>query len=231
MVEVAGINMPFLDSFGISPLLIYFICFILVFLGVMIIVGFLFWYYIIYNRKIVLYDNIAGQGYKVAFRDRARVIKIGDGGEELLWLMMRREFKSAYNRKMEKGTYWYAVGQDGYHYNVLLGDLDTKMACLDIDPIDRDMRLENVAIRKNAEGRYRRQKWMDKYGIMLMNVLALMIFLFGMWFLIAKMGETATAINQGIQATKEVTEATKQIIASLDNIVTGGSGFKPAPSV
>lgn len=228
MVNMFGVEVPVPDV-SISPLTIalfisVFIC-IVVFIGV----GSFFWFYYLYDRKIELYENLSGRGYQLIFRDRAKVIRIGDGGEELLWLMKKKRFVSAYGRKMAKNLYWFAIGQDGYWYNTIMGDLDSKMAVLDIEPIDRDMRMESVAQRKNVEGRYRKDKWLDKYGIMLMNLVALVLFLTGMYFLTAKQGETASTINEGIKASVEVQESTKAIISSLDNICTGGSGIVPVP--
>jgi hypothetical protein len=228
MVNVAGVEVPFIDDLGISPTFIYLFVAVVVFIAVVIGVAIIFWYYSIYNRRVVLFENLAGQGYRVVLRDRARVVRVGSGGEELLYLMKKKKYISAYGRKMAKNTYWYAVGQDGYWYNFLLGDLDSKMAMLDIEPIDRDMRLESVAIRKNVEGRYKKDKWMDKYGIMLMNTIALIVFLVGLWYLTAKLGEVANTVNQGVEITREILVEQKQLISAMDNSFRGGSGITPA---
>ena len=33
----------------------------------------------LYNKKIVVYENISGQGFQPVYQDQARIIKIGDG--------------------------------------------------------------------------------------------------------------------------------------------------------
>ncbi len=63
-------------------------------------------------------------------------------------------YLSAYGRKMGKNTYWYAKAQDGYLYNFLLGDLDAKRAMLDIEPIDRDVRMFHVALDRLSNDTY-----------------------------------------------------------------------------
>ena len=80
---------------------------------------------------------------------------------------------------MGPNIYWFAIGQDGYWYNVVLGDLDAKMGMLDIEPVDRDMRYMHVAIRKNIQDRYKKIGFMEKYGTIVMNSIFLLIMLLG----------------------------------------------------
>ena len=173
-----------------------------------------------------MFENIAGQGYQVVIRDRARLIKVGDGGEELMYLLKKKVFRTAYGKKMGKNEYWFAIGQDGYWYNIVLGDLDAKMGMLDIEPIDRDMRYMHVAVRKNTQERYRKIKFMEKFGGVVISGIFIMIMIIGIWFLLDKMGDIAQTINQGIEAGVKVQEATNQILSGLDNIVSGGTGIQ-----
>ena len=107
----------------------------------------------IYNRKIIVFENVSGQGFQPVYKDTARLISLGDGGEELLFLRKKKVYRTAYGRKMGKNTYWFVIGHDGYWYNSILGDIDAKMGMLDIEPIDRDMRYMHVAVRKNIQER------------------------------------------------------------------------------
>jgi len=177
-----------------------------------------------YNKKIILFENIAGQGYQVTKRDRARLVKVGDGGEEILFLKKLKVYRTAYGKKMGKNQYWFAVGQDGYWYNIILGDLDAKMGMLDIEPIDRDMRYMHVAIRKNIQERYKKQNFMEKYGSILMNGLFLIIMLVGLGVLISKMADTANVINTGITTANELMATSRDLLTSMGNICNGGSG-------
>jgi len=183
----------------------------------------------IYNKKIIVFENISGQGYQPVLRDRARVVRLGDAGEEILHLKKKKVYRSAYGRKMGKNTYWFAVGQDGYWYNIVLGDLDAKMGMLDIEPIDRDMRYMHVAVRKNIAERYKKTSFMEKYGSMLMLGIFLIIIIVGIVLLTKRIGEVASATNVAIESSARVMDTAKDIIASLDNICTGGSGITPAP--
>jgi len=151
----------------------------------------------------------------VWFKDRARVVKIGDGGEEILFLRKSKVFRTAYARKMGKNTYWFAVGQDGYWYNFLLGDLDAKMGMLDIEPIDRDMRYMHVAIRKNIQERYRKETFMQKYGTIMINGIFLIIMIIALWLMLDQIGElieqAATATSAGAKTLEVVTNALARV--------------------
>ena len=225
MVSIAGAEIP-IPSFGIGTGVISILLAIFV---VAIAIGVLYYMwntYRIYNKKIIVFENIAGQGFQPVFKDRARLIKLGDGGEELLFLLKKKVFRGAYGRKMGKNEYWFAIGQDGYWYNCVLGDLDAKMGMLDIEPIDRDMRYMHVAVRKNTQERYRKVKFMEKYGTIVMSGMFVLIMIVGIYFLLDKMGDIASTVNKGIESSVKVQETTNKILSSLDNIVRGGSGIE-----
>ena len=222
-----GISVPSFtsDFFGSS------LTWILLGLVVSGIIGLAIWIWFdrtTFNKKVILFENISGQGYQPTFRDRARLIKIGDGGEELLFLKKKKVHRTAYGKKMGKNTYWFAVGQDGYWYNILLGDLDTKMGMLDIEPIDRDMRYMHVAIRKNITERYRKIGFMEKYGVMVFSFIFLLLMFGGLWFLIDQIGELLNQSTSTVAAAEKLIEPISTIASKLDSICSGGSGISSA---
>jgi len=222
-----GVNLPSF-SFGLGSttwFLIMFIIFILIMGGIGF---FLIHRFKVYNKRIIVFENIAGQGFQPIYKDRARLVKLGDGGEEILYLLKKKVYRTAYGKKMGKNTYWFAVGQDGYWYNVVLGDVDAKMGMLDIEPIDRDMRYMHVAIRKNIQDRYKKQSFMEKYGTYVFSGIFLVIMLLGIWFLLDKIAEISSNSAAAVKVSKDVLETTKSVVASLDNICGGSSGLVPA---
>jgi hypothetical protein len=181
-----------------------------------------------FSKTIVLFENIAGQGYQKTYQDKARVVKIGDGGEELLFLKKKKVYRTAYGKKMGKNTYWFAVGQDGYWYNVLLGDLDAKMGMLDIEPVDRDMRYMHVAIRKNITERYKKITFMDKYGTWLMGGLFFLVMVLALWFLVNQIGDLVNKSTANIQASNELLPIIQKALSKVDQLCGGGSGIAAA---
>jgi len=209
-------------------------------IGVILItgVGFLV-FYMTYNRKIVLFENISGQGYQPILKTRARIVKLGVGGEELLKTLVGGHYVSAYGRKMGKNTYWYAKAQDGYWYNFLLADLDSKRALLDIDPIDRDVRMFHVALDRLSHQTYGKQGFLEKYAVHMMLFLFLVVLVLGMWFIVGKIGEATAPLALSAENTVKIQEANDKTLSKLDSVLRqigyidsnnngGGSGLVPA---
>ncbi|MAG26678.1 hypothetical protein CMI47_14145 [Candidatus Pacearchaeota archaeon] len=225
MVEFLGAEIP-LPTFGVGTgaIVLAFSIFLIILAGAVII----YFVYMmrIYNRKIVVFENISGQGFQPVYKDTARLVSLGDGGEELLFLRKKKVYRTAYGRKMGKNTYWFVIGQDGYWYNSLLGDLDAKMGMLDIEPVDRDMRYMHVAVRKNIQERYRKINIMEKYGAIAMSGLFLIIMLMGIWFLLDKIALISTGMSNAIDAVTKVQDETRVVLSALDNVCSGGTGLK-----
>jgi hypothetical protein len=179
-----------------------------------------------YNRKVLIFENDGVGYFHLTGKDKARIIKIGAGGEELLWLKKRKVYRTAYGKKMGKNEYWFVVGQDGYWYNSILGDFDAKMGMLDIEPIDRDMRLFHVAVRKNVEDRYRKIKFMDKYGTFIFSLGLLLVFFVGMYFIVDQIGNLMEQAIGVAQTSQNAIEPMKEALARVDQICSGGSGLE-----
>ena len=171
-----------------------------------------------YRKKIVIFENIAGQGYQPVLKTRARLLKLGVGGEELLKTLSGGQFLSAYGKKMGKETYWYAKGQDGYLYNVLLGDLDAKQGMLDIEPIDRDVRLFHVALDRISQSTYGKQNFFEKYGIHLMLFVFLIVLIGGIWFIVGQIGDAVAPLSQSTETALKVQQMNVEITNKLDSI-------------
>lgn len=185
-----------------------------------------------FNKEVVVFENVNGKGYVVTFHDKARLVKFGKTGEEVLFLRKKKVYRTAYGRKMGNNTYWFAVGQDGYWYNFVLGDLDTKLEMLDIEPIDRDVRMMYVAMSKNVEDRFNKPSFMEQYGVYIAGGIILLITLASVWFLVSKMSDTLTSVQTfDLERSKvdlQIVQELKGIAVSLDAI-TRSSGIRPAP--
>lgn len=188
-----------------------------------------------YNKKVILFENISGQGYQPILKTRARTIGLGVGGEEILKTFAGK-FVSAYGRKMGRNTFWFAKGGDGYWYNIVLGDLDSKRAMLDIEPIDRDVRMFHVALDRLSHQTYGKNSFLEKYGIHLLLFIFLITLILGMWFIVGKIGDAVAPLAQSTEKALEIQKANAEITTKLVSIVeklgikeiSGGSGVIPA---
>lgn len=246
--------MPILNDLGVSASIpkinisgflssTWFYVVIILFFGLMLIIAaIVIIFFMTYKKKIILFENISGQGYQPVFRTRARVLKLGVGGEEILKTLFGGYCVSAYGRKMGRNTYWYAKGQDGYWYNIVIGDLDTKQAMLDIEPIDRDVRMFHVALDRLSQSTYGKQSFLEKYGIHMLLFVFLIVLILGMWFIVGKIGDAVAPLAQSSETALKIQEMNAKITAQLESIArqmgyateteisggSGGSGLVPA---
>jgi len=222
MVDILGttINTPSIDISGfISSSWIYIL--IIGFVGFILILGIAVILFITtYNRKIILFENVSGLGYQPVLRTRARIIKVGTSGVEVLKTLKGGEVISAYGRKMGKNSYWFGKAQDGYWYNIVLGDLDAKLGMLDIEPVDRDVRMFHVALDRLSEQKHgRKAGFMEKYGLHMLTFLFLIIMIVGMYILIGR-------INEGIIASVATGETNVRVAELLANILQGADNIQ-----
>jgi len=215
-----GVSIPNIGFQGVGFWFMFIAVFIVFFLFLAVVIWVIYTNKI-FNKRIIIFENVAGAGWQNVGKDKARIVKIGDGGEELMYLRKRKVYRTAYGRKMGTNTYWFAIGQDGYWYNVVLGDLDAKMGMLDIEPIDRDMRYMHVAIRKNIQERYRKIGIMEKYGVTIISGIFLLIMIVAVWLLISKVGDQIQVAGAMIEAARPLAESMKDLAGSLDNLCSG----------
>lgn len=189
-----------------------------------------YWFIKVYKYKIIVYENVAGLGYRRTLVDRARTVKFGQTGEEILFLKKTKVYRSAYGKKMAKNEFWFAVGQDGYWYNIILGDLDAGKGMLDIEPTERDLRAFHVSMGRNIRDRYRKKTQERVVAIAVGGLIIMaLIMVVGGWYMLDKMGENAQTINAGIEASAKVTTATEGVLSALNNVLNqGGGSLKPA---
>lgn len=172
-----------------------------------------------YNRKVVLFENISGLGYQPIVKTRARKIKVGNGSAEILKTMKGGIFLSADGKKMGMNTFWFAKGPDGYWYNFVLADLDAKLKVLDIDPIDRDVRMMHLALDRLTDQTYGKTGFIEKYGVHLILFLFLITLIGGMWVIIGKVSEVTEPLAANQQMSMELTKAQSDLSVKLSTVV------------
>lgn len=197
--------------------------------------GFLTWFFYnknIYRYKIQYYENLGGGRFLEAGEDRARVIRLGIVDGELLFTKKKKLWLPADGLRMGLNKYYFAKNNDdGYWYNVYLGDLDAKAGILDIEPTDRDMKATAYAIRKNTEGRLAKKQDINKILTYAVPVIMLLILIIGGGYLISKVGDSANSVasttNENLKISAGIQEAQERIVAKLD-LILSESGIRPA---
>jgi hypothetical protein len=233
MVTIAGENIPInlhINGFMANT---WIWIFIVAIIGIIIVIGVaLLLYYKTYKRRVLVWDP---NGWKVVFKSRARVIRLGPERTELMKTFSGNYYVSAYDKKTNN-AYWYVIGSDGYWYNVSLGDWDAKMGMIDIEPIDRDVRAQHKANADLVRLRYGEKKNLEKwlFGIFLLALMV--IFFVGMYVTWGRVADAVSPLAdsnkiavQNQQTNAETAEKLSLIAERLGVISTQQTGTVPAP--
>ena len=223
-----GLSVPSLAS---SKIGVWVLMILIVIVALLIVAGVVYWYFNkkLYRYQIVVFENISGEGWRVGYRDTAKYLRLSKDGTEVLFLRKKKIPLTAYGKKMGLNQYWFAIGQDGGWYNITLGDLDSKMGTLDIEPVDRDIKYISVAMRKNAAENYGpKVTFMDKYGSWIFGGMMLIIMLVGFYFLLEQIGNLVNTLAAAAQSSEASTKVVMEALGHVDSVCSGGSGITPA---
>lgn len=181
-----------------------------------------------WNYSYVVLDKIDGKKYGIIARGKCRLMPFGDGGEEVFYLQKIKKWRVAYGKRIAKNQVMWVIGQDGYWYNSDFDDFDEKLLKIGVMPVDRDMRYAYASVRKGIENRYNKQNFMDRYGTMIafgMLFICIIALIGFSWFNFSQQKKIILANNEGIKTSKEVMTLAKEVLANIDNIKSGGSGY------
>lgn len=232
MAEIIGIETGLdIGAFTATTIGYWILIGLLILVMAAVVGGFLWWYFQrrLYKYKIVVFENISGQGWKKKGFDMAKFVRLSKDGTEVFFLRKKKIPLTAYGKKMGPFEYWFAIGQDGGWYNFVLGDLDAKMGTLDIELIDRDIKYISVALRRNAAENYGpKVTWMDKYGSWLLGGVTALIMFAGIYFMLDQMGNISREIAGAANKLAQTVEPISRALGHVDSICSGGSGLSPA---
>lgn len=188
--------------------------------------------------RIRINANISGLGYGLVGKDRARVVRFGDGGEELILLKKRRKLKVGYGKRTGLREITFNVADDGLWYQVAYGDFDKTLREMGMTPTSRNVRLGMTSARKGLDEAFKPKSWAEKYAIPVMigAILLIGIILGGSIFIFSKKQVEVAQINAQVVndslATQQATQETlRQLNILIGQINSGptfqGSGLVP----
>lgn len=186
-MATAGVQMPSFSAGGVFQFIFAGLLFIVIAGGLAAICYFTIMKKI-YNKRVIIMEKV-GQRFEPTGYDTAKEYIIGDGGEKVLFLRKRKVWKVAESQS-SRDTYWFAVLDDGYWYNVTLGDLNKELGEFEttgISPqIHKLMRYQNAGLRKNLQERHLKKHWYDHPLIGWIGAIIFVLIVGIMLYLIAK---------------------------------------------
>jgi hypothetical protein len=122
----------------------------------------------IYSKKVTAFDQV-GIYFEPAIRDLAKVVKLGSGGFEILYLKKLKTWKIAFGGRVGKNTYYFFIMPDGYWYNGMLSANVFKInelgGLIPIVTTNPSMRTQYTALEKQINDLHaKKQTFWDKYG-------------------------------------------------------------------
>ena len=181
-----------------------------------------------WNYSFVVLEKSDGKKYSISLRGKCRLVNFGDGGEEIFNLRGLNKWRVAYGKRIAKNQVMWVIGKDGYWYNCDFDDFDDKLLKVGVMPIDRDMRYAYASVRKGIESRYNKQNFMDKYGTLIsfgMLFICILAMIGFMWFNFSQQKKIIMANAEATKTSKEVMQLASSVLANIDNIKSGGSGY------
>lgn len=181
-----------------------------------------------YNRQITILEDVQGaDDLEPIGKDKAMLVKVGKGGTELLYLKKRKLYRGAYGKRMGKNKYYFAIGADGYWYNITLGSLEKGMQKVGIKPTVVNMRYQNEALMELIKERYEQVGFWKQYGALVVQMGFFVLVAVMFWLYFSEMKEIAPAMVEAANALREGADYFRQAVGGLDSLRASG-GIAPA---
>jgi len=182
--------------------------------------------------KVIILEDITGSGdYQPSRNDRARRVSFGDSGEEIYFLRKHKKYRAGYGKFVGRNYIAWAIGDDGYWYNIKFGNINKKLKEVGVIPVDRDLRMSMASMRKGIDNRYDTKTFAEKWAVPIalgMVILSILIQGGVTWFLLDKMSDVVSANSAGAETSLKVLELAEQVLGKVAIVQQGGSGLVPA---
>jgi len=227
MVTLESVNQQMFGGITMSSILsaLGWIIAVIIFL---VAIGFGIWWYYnkrLFNKKITVFDLINGY-YQPTIRDRARTVKLGSGGFEILYLQKLKVYKMAYGTRVGKDMYYFFILPDGYWYNGLLSGTVTKDGTIPIISTNPLARAQYTALEKYVETLYSEKKgFWDKYGNWVLSGMFILIIGVFSWLSFKELSSALSQFPDLINKLSQLVDKINQLLAAADR---SGSGLYKA---
>lgn len=154
------------------------------------------WWYSkkIFYKRITDFELINGF-YQPAYRDTAKVVKLGTGGFEVIYLKKRKVYRIAFGGRIGRNDYYFFIAPDGYPYSGLLSGHITTDGKVPVQTTNPTMRSQYTALEKQIEALHGAKKsFWDTYGNWVMSLAFLLIIGILAWLIYREMHATMGSI-------------------------------------
>jgi hypothetical protein len=187
--------------------------------------GLVVWYSY-YNKKqfnIVINDfEVIGNQYSFVRKDTAKLVKIGSGGFEILYLRKLKTYRLAFGTRMAKNTYYFFKSKDGYYYNSVLNAeinyINKLGGLIPIVTSNPAMRSQYTALETQINNLHEnKESFWESNKTWIIPLIFILISGVMLW-LIAK------EVVSGINANASVTDKIGKLVDSVNNLIQNSQG-------
>lgn len=189
---------------------------------------FVIWYY--RNKKFFIKINIFEKvnGVWTATRkDRAMETRLSNDGTIIHYWRKHKAFRPMPTLQSGPNTYFYFIREDGHYINFTLGDLNEQMRELGAKFHEKDVRYQNVGLRKSLKDRYDAPTFMQRYGGIITYTVLIVVTMIMIVMLFDKFLELTSRVEAILKVAPEIMDRYETLLATMNN-VCGGSGIVSA---
>lgn len=216
--------LPNVNFGNISNVIIWFIG-ILFLIAVLSLIAWLVIRMLKYKFKIVIFGKVSGK-WEIIKVDRAMLIPYGKGGDKVMYLRKTKRTIPLPSLQSGKNTYYMCLREDDELINFEMEDLDKLQKQMGAKFLDKEMRYARVSLQGHFKERYDRPKFWDKYGALVINVVAIVLIMVMLFLIIDKVLDGASTLNRMLETQEKIQDLNLKVLNAIEQ-VTAGSGIRP----
>jgi hypothetical protein len=176
-----------------------------------------------FNKNITDFELI-GDHYEPTYRDTAKMVKLGSGGFQVIYLRKAKTYRIAYGKRVGRNNYYFFIAPDGYPYNGMLGRNITTDGRTPIITTNPSMRAQYTALEKQIDHLHGEKKgFWDKYGSWVLSIgFVVIIGMFG-YLYYGQMKDTMGVFPTLIDKLSVLTESINKLLVSSCDINAAGT--------
>lgn len=207
-------------------------------IGIALVGGAIFWYFGIYQRdkkifrkKITAFE-IVGINFVPSIRDLAKVVRVGTGGFEILYLKKQKVWKIAYGGRVGRDDYYFFILQDGYWYNGTLSSNVFKMnelgGLVPIVATNPTMRAQYTSLEKQIDSLHGlKTNFWDKYGSWVLSIAFVLIAGMMLWLCYKEFASAMGGMGTFIDKLTILIDKLTLLTGNMEGVKSGNGGLIP----
>jgi uncharacterized membrane protein len=177
----------------------------------------------VFNKEATILE-VVGVHYVPTAKDLMKVVKIGTGGFEILYLKKLKIYKIAYGGRVGKNSYYFFIGPDGYWYNGMFSSdinyIDEQGGLVPIVTTNPLMRAQYTSLEKQVDILHSAKKtFMQEYGMWVLGAGFITIIGVFAWLIFREMSPIMGAVSGTANTQAIITDKLTILVERLNEIL------------